>query len=164
VYPRLTAALTAYPVVVLDGCDGTGKTTLAEALRDQCGYAVIHSGRTPDGTDIAERYRQLLAGPEPFVLDRSFISELVYGPLFHGQSRITAGTAASLAGTVATRGGVLVHLTGDPDTITTRLRVRDGTAPARDQISGIVGAYEKVFSLLEQFAPVLTADTTAGSP
>ena len=31
------SALAAYPVIVLDGCDGTGKTTLAEALREQLG-------------------------------------------------------------------------------------------------------------------------------
>jgi thymidylate kinase len=57
----LIAQLAGYEVVVLDGCDGTGKTTIAEAMRTQHGYRVIHSGRTPDGTDIAGRY---LAHPQ----------------------------------------------------------------------------------------------------
>ena len=96
---RLTAALAAYPVIILDGCDGTGKTTLAEALREQRGYTVTHSGRTPDGTDLADRYRQLLAMPGRIVLDRSFISELVYGPLLHDRSRLTQQTVVSLART-----------------------------------------------------------------
>jgi thymidylate kinase len=157
----LTATLAAYPVIVLDGCDGTGKTTLARALRDQHGHTVIHSGRTPDGTDLADRYRQLLATPGPVVLDRSFISELVYGPLYHGRSRITQETAASLASDAAWRGGVLVHLTGTPDAIAARLRSRDRTAPPASDIRAIIDAYHAAFAFLAEAAPVITADTTS---
>ena len=92
--PSLTGVLAAHEVIVLDGCDGTGKTTIAEAMRAQHGYTVIHSGRTPDGTDIAGRYRDILARPGRIVLDRSFISELVYGPLFHGRSRLRQASSA----------------------------------------------------------------------
>ena len=158
---RLTTALAAYPVIVLDGCDGTGKTTLAEALREQLGYAVTHSGRTPDGIDLAGRYRQLLAMPGRIVLDRSFISELVYGPLLHGRSRITQQAAVSLARNVAQRGGTLVHLTGAPETIAARLRSRDGTSPSVDRIRAITDAFHAAFALLAEAAPVITADTTA---
>jgi thymidylate kinase len=140
---------------------GTGKTTIAEAMRAKYGYRVIHSSRTPDGTDIAGRYRRILDLPGPIVLDRAFISELVYGPLFHGRSRLTKAEIISLAMTVASRGGVLVHLTGLPDVIITRLSSRDGTAvPEVDTISTIVAAYREAFALLEGIAPVLVADTT----
>jgi hypothetical protein len=56
------------------------------------------------------------------VLDRGFISELVYGPLQYGRSRLTASDAAPMALLVAARGGVLVHLTGRPESIVARLR------------------------------------------
>jgi len=158
---RLTAALAAYPVIVLDGCDGTGKTTLAEELREQHGYAVTHSGRTPDGTDLADRYRRLLAMPGRIVLDRSFISELVYGPLLHGRSRITQQAAVSLAQDAAQRGGTLVHLTGAPESIAARLRSRDGTAPPLDRIRTITSAFHTAFTVLAEAAPVIIADTTA---
>jgi hypothetical protein len=157
---RLTSALGAYPVIVLDGCDGTGKTTLAEELREQFGYAITHSGRTPDGIDLAGRYRQLLAMPGRLVLDRSFISELVYGPLLHGRSRITQQAAVSLAQDVAQRGGTLVHLTGAPEAIAARLRARDGAAPPVDRIRAITDAFHGAFALLAEAAPVITADTT----
>lgn len=158
---RLTSALAAYPVIVLDGCDGTGKTTVAEALREQFGYAVTHSGRTPDGIDLTDRYRQLLAMPGRIVLDRSFISELVYGPLLHGHSRITQQAAVGLAQDVARRGGTLVHLTGAPEAIAARLRARDGAAPPVDRIRAITDAFHAAFGLLAETAPVITADTTA---
>jgi thymidylate kinase len=158
---RLTAALAAYPVIVLDGCDGTGKTTLAAALREHLGYTVTHSGRTPDGIDLADRYSQLLAMPGRIVLDRSFISELVYGPLLHGRSRITQQAAVSLAQDVAQRGGAIMHLTGAPESIAARLRSRDGTAPPVDRIRAIIDGFHAAFALLAEVAPVITADTTA---
>jgi hypothetical protein len=158
----LTAQLAAYQVIVLEGCDGTGKTTLAVTLASQHGYAVIHSGRTPDGTDLAERYQALLATPGKIVLDRSFISELVYGPLDHGRSRLTLPGATDLARRVAARGGVLVHLTGHPEAITARLRSRDGpSALAAGRIRAIIRAYHDAFALLDGIAPIITADTTA---
>lgn len=156
----LIAGLASRTVIILDGCDGTGKTTLARAIAGQHGHTVIHSGRTPDSTDIVERYRQIIATPGRIVLDRSFISELVYGPLFHRRSRIAVETAISLAEAVADRHGTLVHLTGDPDTIVSRLRSRDGTAPPGEQVRCIIAAYETSFALLEGAAPIITADTT----
>lgn len=160
----LTVLLAASPLIVLDGCDGTGKTTLAQAISRRHGHMVIHSGRTPDGTDIHARYRQILAEPGPAVLDRSFISELVYGPLYHGRSRLTPEDAASLARTVAARGGTLVHLTARPDAIIARLRSRDGTAPSLGDITAIIDGYHMAFALLAGTAPVITADTTSAGP
>ena len=49
----LIATLAEYSVIVLDGCDGTGKTTLAQTLREERGYAVYYpdrQGRAKDGT------------------------------------------------------------------------------------------------------------------
>jgi thymidylate kinase len=160
VQANLTAALAVHEVIVLEGCDGAGKTSLADALRDQHGYAVTHSGRTCDDTDLAARYRRILAAPGKIVLDRSFVSELVYGPLFHGRSRITPPAAIDLARRAAGRGGVLVHLTGSPGVIADRLISRDGTAPPLEQLRDIIDAYHAAFGLLDRAAPVITIDTT----
>ena len=86
---------------------------------------------------------------------------IVYGPLFHGRSRLTAADAASLARTVAARGGTLIHLTARPDAIIARLRSRDGRAPGPDDIRAIIDGYHTAFALLAGTAPVVTADTTS---
>ncbi len=160
VFDELTIATSKYEVVVLEGCDGTGKTTIASALAERHGYAVIHSDRPPDAADLAERYREVLALPGKVALDRSFISELVYGPVKFGQSRLSARDAAELAFRVADRGGVLVHLTGSPDAIAARLRARDGYAPPPERIEAVIEAYRKVFDALADAAPTITSDTT----
>jgi thymidylate kinase len=156
----LTVTLATHPVIVLEGCDGTGKTTLAEALAARHGYVVIHSGRTPDGTDLAERYRRILAIPGRLALDRSFISELVYGPLDHERSRLALPAATDLVRRIAARGGVLVHLTGRPDIIADRLRARDGPVLSADRIRAIIEAYRSAFASLATAAPIITVDTT----
>jgi thymidylate kinase len=158
------ASLSGFPVIVLDGCDGAGKSTLAEDLARRYGHAIIHSGRTPDNTDLAVRYRTMLTTSGQLVLDRSFISELVYGPLDHGRSRLTASEALILARHVAARGGVLVHLTGHPALLAARLRTRDGNAPSANRIRTIVSAYHHVFAELDGSAPIITIDASAPSP
>jgi thymidylate kinase len=150
-----------YPVLVVEGCDGTGKSTLATLLGTQYGYTIVRSGRLDDGPDLAGRYRAVLEQPGKLALDRSFITELVYGPLRNGRSRLTADQAAQLAFALADRGGAFVYLTAHPKALEWRLRQRDGHAPPLDWIRSIVRSYRNVFAGLDGAAPIETIDTTA---
>jgi thymidylate kinase len=150
-----------YEVIVLEGCDGAGKTTVASRLASGCGYALVHSGRTPDGADLAERYRAILRRPGKLVLDRSFVSELVYGPLRHGGSRLSVTEAIALASIVAERNGVIVHLAASPEEIAARLRLRDGRPPALQEIRDLLDAYKRVFTALAEAVPIITMTPTA---
>jgi thymidylate kinase len=158
--PGRTDWATGHDPIALEGCDGAGKTTLAAALAARHGYVVVHATLTPEGTDLFARYRAILARPGPLVLDRSFVSELVYGPLERGYSRLSFEQAAHLATITAQHGGLLVHLTGHPDQIAARLLARDGHAPTVSRISTLTAAYADVFARLAAHVPVITIDTT----
>ncbi|MGH3912052.1 MAG: hypothetical protein ACRDTC_01370 [Pseudonocardiaceae bacterium] len=150
----------AYRTIVLEGCDGVGKSTLAHWLASRHGFAVVHSGRTPDGVDLTERYREILARPGRLALDRSFVSELVYGPLRRGGSRLADTDVGDLAAAVARRDGVLVHLTAPAASIRARLLIRDGAeAASLDDIESLSTAYEHVVSTLAPYLPVIRIDT-----
>lgn len=149
-----------YPVIVLEGCDGTGKTTRAAELANRHGYSVVHSARADDPDGLADAYRAVLRQPGKLALDRSFVSELVYGPLRDGGSRLTGREAAELAFALADRGGVLVHLTAHPKALEWRLRARDGYAPPLDRLRVLLAKYRDVFGALDGTAPILTVDTT----
>lgn len=155
----LAALAARYEVILLEGCDGAGKTTMAVALATGYGYQMVHATRTPDGVDLAERYASILAWPGRLVLDRSFVSELVYGPLSYGRSRLTFDQVAALAGRVAARGGILIHLTAQPEVIRARLEARDAIAPPLDHLTALIAGYEAVFAELAHLGPVLTVDT-----
>jgi hypothetical protein len=121
----------------------------------------MHASRSPEGTDLYVKYRAILALPGPLALDRSFVSELVYGPLEHGRSRLPFHQAARLAGLVAERGGALVFLSCEPEQVAARLMFRDGRAPALLHIRKLADAYVRVFAELAAYAPVVTIDTSA---
>lgn len=161
--PGITDWAASCHLIVLEGCDGVGKTTLAATFASHHDYAVVHAARTPEGEDLFAKYRAILARPGRLVLDRSFVSELVYGPLDRGRSRLTFDQAARLAAAAVQRGGVLVHLTGRPEQIAARLLARDGNAPALPRIRALTAAYTDVFTRLADHAPVITIDTTAGA-
>jgi thymidylate kinase len=153
-----------YRSIAVEGVDGTGKTTLVNRLQAEHGFTVIHCGRTPDGVDLVARYRQILATPGPLTLDRCFLSELVYGPLFHGRSRLTWDDALELISALTARQGVFVHLTATAETIHQRLVAREGTSPDPDTIDRLVAAYERNFTALAAQAPVIRIDTTRSFP
>jgi thymidylate kinase len=155
---HLAAWVARHEVIVLEGCDGAGKTTVADALVSVYGYTSIHCGRTPDDTDLVGRYREILARSGRLVLDRSFLSELVYGPLYHGRSRLSITDATNLALAVAERDGVLVHLTGQPEKIATRLQSRDGWSPSLSEIRELLDSYANIFAALAGVAPIITTD------
>ncbi|MGH3569147.1 MAG: hypothetical protein ACRDRH_24610 [Pseudonocardia sp.] len=160
---NLDLLATTYRTIVLDGCDGAGKTTLAQRLSTAHRFTAVHSARTPDGTDLLVHYRGILARPGRLVLDRCFVSELVYGPLRHRRSRITLTQAVELAETVVARDGTLIHLTGTPSAIYARLRARDDdTAATPTEVAELVTAYEHVFAAITAQLPghVLRIDTT----
>lgn len=152
-----------YALVVIDGCDGTGKTTLSRQISTRHGHRLSHASLSPADIDLFAKYHGIITGPGPLVLDRSFVSELVYGPLERGMSRLSLDQAAQLATIVGDRRGVLVHLTGQPERIIARLRARDGQAPSRAHVASLTAAYTAVFDHLAQYATVLTTDTTASA-
>jgi thymidylate kinase len=145
--------------LVLEGCDGVGKTTLAQRLPTHHDFTVVHSPRTPDHLDLASRYRSILAQEGHLLFDRCFLSELVYGPLHRGRSRITWAEAIDLAETVIMRDGLLVHLTASPAVVHQRLLARDEESLPLDDIAALITAYRRVFDTLADYAPVLTIDT-----
>jgi thymidylate kinase len=149
-----------YRILAIDGCDGTGKTTLAEYLRARHGYTTVHSPRTPDHIELADRYRHILARVGRVVLDRCFVSELVYGPMRHGRSRLSWSDAVDLSATLAAQSGAFVHLTDEPIAIKRRLLDRGDTEHlALRDIADLVAGYEGVFDTLTAHAPVLRVRT-----
>src|SRR5688572_19323245 len=99
-----------FSTIVLEGTDGTGKTLRAKALAAQHGFTYIHSGRTPDDINLVNRYHKILHSTGNLVLDRSFISEAVYGPVFRDRSRLEITELIGLTELVADRKGVIVYL------------------------------------------------------
>lgn len=151
-----------YDILLIEGCDGAGKTTLANALAHRRSVTVTHSPITPDGINLVDWYQDILSRPAPLVLDRCFISECVYGPLYRSRARLNRDEVTALVHYATARNGVFVHVTAEPSVLHRRLVARDDSlTPSVDQLARIVRGYTEVFSMLEPIARCLQIDTTS---
>ena len=85
-------ALQSYPLIIVEGGDGTGKSTLAEALCQRMGAHYMHlTYRFRDRMDQYHTAALELAlkrlAYQPVVLDRWWVSEQVYARAFRGQTK-----------------------------------------------------------------------------
>jgi predicted ATPase len=85
-------------VIILEGPDGSGKTTLANHLVNCYGFKYEHE-KQPKATwtsrDLFSHYVQTLyraqRARQPVVLDRHYLGETIYGPVMRNRSLLTAG-------------------------------------------------------------------------
>jgi hypothetical protein len=95
--------------VLLEGPDGGGKTTLAEAVAAAMGYHVAKNVAPEPGTtreQLLAYYRaQVMPGN---VIDRAWPSEMVYGRRFRGEPLLEPKDAAWLTKVLVAEGGVMV--------------------------------------------------------
>lgn len=109
--------------IVLEGCDGTGKTTLAKKLADLFCLDICHCTQH-DPSDFLF-YQQTLR-KENIVWDRHTIGELIYPRVFNREQKTTEEEALKI---IEYGKGISVRffvLTADDDLIKNRLETRGG--------------------------------------
>src|SRR5437588_714545 len=99
-----------FSTIVLEGSDGVGKTSIAKILADEHKFTLIHSPLTSNRVGLVEHYRGILHLSGNLVLDRSFLSEAVYGPVFRNHSRLNLLELIELTNLVAQRGGGIIYI------------------------------------------------------
>lgn len=124
-------------IIVLEGPDGVGKSTLADAiLRAYPGEKYrMNSGPPPDDEPAALHYasqvRWAIDQSENalVVFDRLHIGELVYAPLLRGGTDFTADEASVIDMMLDAAGACMIHCTLDRRAMVARLHARDGGVP-----------------------------------
>lgn len=132
-------------IVVLEGPDGVGKSTLADALEATHGGTVhrINNGPPPndvppylhyscmidDVVDICKRDKTALV-----VIDRFHVGELIYAPMFRGTLDLSLDEARAIDHELTEAGVVMVHCYLSAEEMIRRQLARDGGKP--DEKSG----------------------------
>ncbi|QTF81968.1 thymidylate kinase [Microbacterium phage BabyYoda] len=139
-------------VFLIEGADATGKSSFVSrmvvhaAMADYPEPRVIHN----DASDhklpgsLYRHYRAQLLDAVEFrdvhgvstYIDRSFLSELVYGRLYRGRSRITPRQARRLERLADRLGVVLLGMTAELNIRRLRVRARGETWTAKDAFVG----------------------------
>ncbi len=153
-------------IMILEGCDGVGKTTLADTFIFY-GYKKTHFLYDQTASSIVEKYIKIFFKIEPliarkrFILDRSFMSEHVYGPVLRGISRLSDEEFIFLCRKFSNLGGVINYLRADPKVILQRIQKRaiDDTMLEESTVRELYDRYEYVISLATKHCEVQTIDT-----
>lgn len=152
--------------IIIEGCDGVGKTTIVNKLK-ALGYGSLHFNFDPT-LSIKQKYERILTQDYeyPVVLDRSFISEMVYGPINRGGSRLSDKEFKELLGLIQKRGGRVVYLSALPEVIYKRVLSRnddDKKVLNLDKIKQICVQYDRVMQAINN-CDVVRIDNTNSTP
>lgn len=105
----------------MEGCDGTGKSTIAEKLANKFGCNIV---RLTNGGDRSLGAYHSLMTCDNVVHDRTFISEIIYPKYFGRESRLNAEIVPQLFQMIESYDIKLFILTASNKTILERVGKR----------------------------------------
>jgi len=98
-----------------------------------------------------------LQAPEPVVFDRSFLAEMVYGPVLRGGSRLSTQQIESLLECLAQKNIVVLYLYEPQEILTYRLHETIETHRfILDHLPDLLIAYERCLQIVARYLPIHT--------
>lgn len=154
-------------IILLEGPDGAGKTTLA----DQITAAAMkvrrwHFGAPANDAEAFDYYKAYAVAirecePDAInIFDRSWYSDMVYGPVIRNRLEMTREHADMLSAMcVANSGGMVIYCTAPLKTLWSRCRAKgEDQVTSYEMLSAVADKYNKVMHEVA-YLPVIRYDT-----
>lgn len=145
-------------LLILEGPDGSGKTSLANKLSKQTGYNILHFSKpeTEEEKDrMYEMYEELIVCNRYAILDRSWYSEMVYGAVMRDSSYISFDEMYQLEQILADIGALIIYCTGPREVLWRRCTKRgEDYITSMNKFNQIYDKYEELMSL-DHIVPVV---------
>lgn len=156
-------------IYILEGPDGSGKTTLANKLIEMTGGHYYHFSypRSKEEADrLFKTYYEKLTLLQHFsnsVIDRMWISTMVYGEILRGKSEVSTKQAERLERLIH-REAMIFYCTGDVKTMWQRA-TRRGETYIQDfeTFSKICSLYDDIMYNQKHLVPIFTYDIEEGN-
>lgn len=140
--------------VIIEGCDGTGKTTLANLLAKEYGLEVVHCTQH-DPADPDFYYNALRK--ENTIWDRHVIGEMVYPYIFNRVPQTEAYDVRDIINRAKLNDVKIFVLTADEEVIKARLAAR---GDEHLNITNNIGMINSMFKIAAEWLNVPVIDTS----
>lgn len=149
-------------IIILEGPDGSGKTTLSNQLTDELGVTRYHVGHVGKGSQFLRYLNLALDGPNPVVFDRFHISEMVYSTLFREKPSLSVHQFYALEEVLLGMDTRLVHCTATNGTLAERHLARGDQDIRALKLPDQTAAFH--YWAESSYLPTVTWTTTNMSP
>lgn len=146
-------------LIILEGCDGTGKTTLAHQLKTVLGGQIVHcTTKTPNDYDFFHAIIEA-SKTQHVIADRFMYGQFVYQN--QNERKLTLKQLHTLEAECLQAGAKVVHVKADNWVIEKRLKARGETLINGLTIDEVVKRFESTFNHLSsiEHCQVWTHDT-----
>lgn len=152
-------------LLVVEGADCMGKTTLVGQLHKSLGWPVTHTGGPKTDEQLEASCRYVEAMTDPTILDRTpHLSEIAYRPLSRDPVSLEKSRELVLRFRQTNPVLVLCRRSTLPDleVVERPHKSLDYWAKVVEGYSGIVARYDHLFGLLQGEVPIFLYDWTRG--
>lgn len=155
-------------IVILEGCDGSGKTTFADAVTRVAERSGIHVENWSRGVPknhvlveyelaIEQSYNRELTATSLLVCDRWHLGELIYGPIYRDGSQLDLAQTWHVNRFLESRGAVVVIISLPVSVVHDRLNTRGDDYISIDDVGRICTAYRTIARDVRLDAVMLTS-------
>lgn len=147
-------------MIIIEGLDGVGKTTLVNYFVNQ-GMKKHHFDYDVNNMDLFSKYMRVLEEENlNLVLDRSFISEMVYGPVLRGKSKLELEQYKKLLEEYKKVGTSIIYLTAPQEILLERRREETKDFEMiSNYYKELNNQYNVIMDYSEEFIDVMRFDT-----
>lgn len=150
-------------VLIFEGPDGGGKSTLIKFLEATHGYKVLRfdKPKTQEEKDnMFKMYAELLLSDDilngkKVILDRSWFSEMAYGPVMRDKSYISSSQSHALEALLVAVHGKVIYVTASYHTLLKRTQQRGEDYVTPDKLLEVCERYNSMFNIIKRTAEVI---------
>lgn len=143
-------------IIILEGCDAVGKSSIAEDLARITGFETV-KGSSFEISQLGEQgmfeYMMDLLDRENIIIDRFFWSNYVYGNLYDYPTM--SDYQFTRLANKAERNALTVYITANHEVIKDRMRKRGDDMIKADEVNSILRKYEEVISDASTFQKMM---------
>lgn len=151
-------------MIIVEGIDGVGKSSFIESMSIY-GYKRHHFEYDQKRMDLFSKYKTVLdKSDKRTALDRSFISEVVYGPITRGFSRISHNQFIQLLKLYGDRGFKLFYLQASKECLLQRREFdEEDLQMLEEDYEGLSKKYDQIISICKNYLDIIIFDSESMS-